>query len=70
MAHSCSMLSLCNYDFSKLPDIGKNYNRWIRFKKSKDEFVKFCNDFTCRMELCPFIVAGYINYLKKRGLDK
>ena len=65
---SCSEYAIINTDISKLPDVNdKNFGTIVRFF---DCNMLFCNTRDCKLNCCPYVVAGYIYYMKKSGRAK
>ena len=68
--HRCSDIKMSNYDINRLPQRERKvFSNWRKISRSPDKLLKFCTDFECRLDGCPIIVAGYIYYLRKCGLE-
>ena len=69
--YGCSDLKISNYDIKRLSNkFERTYSNWTNIVRSNKKLLKFCTNFTCRLDSCPIVVAGYIYYLKRSGLEK
>ena len=67
---TCLQIARCNLDIQKIDDNNKgidNYNNWNYISRNLEEPSYLCNDYKCRLNGCPTLVAGIIYYLRKSG---
>lgn len=65
---SCNEFKMINNDIDKIPERA-NEDSWRSITKPLNTTIDLCSRYTCRLDSCPFSVAGYIYYMKKIGKE-
>ena len=61
--YSCDEYKKFNNEIPKLTKGNKNF--YIERNTNTD--LDFCDVYTCRLDECPFVIAGYLYYLQREG---
>lgn len=69
-SYKCSEYKMINLDKTKIePIVDRTYNKWKHLVRKVEHKMGYCDVYSCRLDMCPFEVAGYIYYLKKTGRE-
>lgn len=66
----CEEYRIINSNIENIP-LGRTWESYkILTRKPTTKMNNFCNTISCRLEACPYVIAGYIYYLKKEGKEE
>ena len=68
--YSCKEYKKFNNDISKIAKPVRDFNNTIYLTRPTDYTIDYCSTYTCRLSECPFVIAGYIQYLQRSGQNK
>ena len=68
--YSCKEYKKFNNDISKITKPIRNFDNSIYLTRPTDYTINYCSAYTCRLSECPFVIAGYIQYLQRSGQNK
>ncbi len=66
-AIKCSEYTL--YETEEILKYDRKFSDWVSIKRNTNCKIGLCDTFSCRLNSCPILVAGYIQYLKTVGRE-